>query len=128
MYKKRNIILDKTYTFEKAPRINNVYYLQFHHRTMHPGLNLSMQHIPNTEHQSDAPFHPTDQGDLYHPSGGMQLPTGGVGDVVKRPVQEVFVVDLTKINGSFGISLTVCQIFFVVCFSGKKISDFLLSV
>ena len=76
---------------------------------MHPGLNLSMQHIPNTEHHSDAPFHPSDQGDPYHPSGGMQPaqpPSGGDGS--KRPVQEIFVVDLTKINGSFGISLTVC--------------------
>ena len=100
------------------------HYLQYHHRTMHPGLNLSMQHIPNTEHHSDAPFHPTDQGDPYHPPGGMQPPTGGVGDAVKRPVQEVFVVDLTKINGSFGISLTVCKIFFVVRFSGKKIFVF----
>ena len=50
MYKKKNIILDKTYTFEKAPRINNVYYLQFHQKTKDPGLSLSMQHIPNTEH------------------------------------------------------------------------------
>ena len=98
--------------------INIILFFQFvpTTRSMHPGLNLSMQHIPNTEHHSEVPFQPTDnQGDPYHPSTavGMQPPSLGSGvDVVKRPVQEVFVVDLTKINGSFGISLTVWYFLF----------------
>lgn len=89
---------------------------------MHPGLNLSMQHIPNTEHYSEA----TDQGDPNHTSFGMQLPSVSGVDVVKRPVQEVFVVDLTKINGSFGISLTVfIKYFLFLCFSIKRESFYL---
>lgn len=103
-------------------RISIILFFQFvpTTRSMHPGLNLSMQHIPNTEHHSEVPFQPTDnQGDPYHPSTavGMQPPSLGSGvDVVKRPVQEVFVVDLTKINGSFGISLTVFLFFlFLMC-------------
>ena len=65
-----------------------------------------MQHIPNTkQHTSDfVSFNPQDQGNPYLQQGG---PILAQGDGSRRSVQEIFVVDLTKINGSFGISLTV---------------------
>ena len=76
-----------------------------------------MQHIPNTEH------HRIMEG-AGNPQGGSLLPPGsdpyqqqGAGGAPppdggnRRSIQDVFVVDLTKINGSFGISLTVRGIF-----------------
>ncbi|XP_066921139.1 tyrosine-protein phosphatase non-receptor type 13-like [Clytia hemisphaerica] len=77
------------------------------------GINLSMQHIPNTEHHGIIEGTNNPHGGSLLPPGGdpyqPQLPGGAPpppdgGN--RRSIQDVFVVDLTKINGSFGISLT----------------------
>ena len=72
---------------------------------MYPGINLSMQHIPNVDHQM------VDVSQTIHePSihvNDQQPPPHGLPESNRKSVQEVFVVDLRKINGSFGIRLTV---------------------
>jgi len=74
---------------------------------MHPGINLSMQHIPSVDYQMvDIPQNFPEANNRVHEQQ-QQQPPHGLPESNRKSVQEVFVVDLRKINGSFGIRLTV---------------------
>ena len=83
---------------------------------MFPGMNLSMQHLPNVDHVDAMPNfnEPNRAIDPQQQQSQQQTPqpvTGGgpmgLHESARKSVQDVFVVDLRKINGTFGISLTV---------------------